>query len=509
MKKTNNLPEIDLKKILTELNDNYDRYFSNNKNFQFYIKSRIENELVNNFPNCLNQSLTEICKIAKLNKKVFENYTTFWVALENEILYRQDSITNIQIADIVDSFSIVSATTLEKLNLFKELEETIMETSVPFHPFEVKKIFLAFNKLNLGSTPFYKFLTKKFIKNKSIYDCTTIAKFACALHKNKNSIKGDFGLIKELEETIKIEIDNLKFNNLITLAEQIFSNNLCSNDIHVLIEKAITLKFKKSIDLNIMKFIQLIKSLSNYQIKTDEFFHSIKNFLTGIINYKIADIKEKDLSENDSIANKYKENKEDLLNKSNKQLRNENNDISDNEERIDNKDLSDTEAFLSKIRNINVKQTNSYYNSNITKDINSNQNPNNTNYINNPNHANDGYNNLESIAEQNINLKYQDYLTKVTDNVNYILWMLSKNTGFNNLVKNDTEFSYLFQSLKDLFIRNISHYKPRDLLISLEAILKMPLMVKKQDSKIITEQLIKVKPTTTHDMLKLLKVRII
>ena len=293
------------------------------------------------------------------------------------------------------------------------------------------------------------------------------------MHKNKNSIKGDFGLLKVLEESIRLEINDLKLDKLISLAEQVFAHNVCSNEVQILIERAITNKFKSSIDINIMKFIQLIKSLSNYLIKTDDFYSTIKNFLMSILLYKNSD-SQLDLDESEIVNNNTQKNNK-IKNKESKKLT-ENDSSSDLEE-----------EFLGKIRSFESKL-------NENNDGSENEQANTKG--------------LKEKVSENINLKFNDYYAKLTDNVNIILWMMAKNNGFKELIRKDSEYNHLFKNLKNLFVTNIQSYKPRDLLISLDSILTFANSLSKSDLKIITSHIPKVKPTTSHDKLKLLNVTI-
>lgn len=77
---------------------------------------------------------------------------------------------------------------------------------------------------------------------------------------------------------------SIKFNDLITLSCNVFSNNLCKNEIQSLIEKALIDKFDRLIKIDVSRIFKLIKSMSGYYIKREELCFAVKNFLETYLN---------------------------------------------------------------------------------------------------------------------------------------------------------------------------------------------------------------------------------
>ena len=143
------------------------------------------------------------------------------------------------------------------------------------------------------------------MKNIDILDSWKLVKFVTDLHNHKNSIKGDFGHVKELEGLILKDLENrrIKFDYLVTIAQCIFPNNLCSNKIQEIIEMELTDKMENTLDLDISKFIRLIKCLPNYYIKNEKFCEKIKNILETYLNGYL-----KSQEENNNLQIEYEKN---------------------------------------------------------------------------------------------------------------------------------------------------------------------------------------------------------
>lgn len=121
------------------------------------------------------------------------------------------------------------------------------------------------------------------MKHTDILDSWRLVKFITDLHNHPHTIKGDFGHVKELEAVISKDIENRKvrFENLVQIANCIFTHNLCSNKIQLLVENELIDKISdfNRVDFDVAKFIKLIKSLNGYYVKNEELCDRIKNVL--------------------------------------------------------------------------------------------------------------------------------------------------------------------------------------------------------------------------------------
>lgn len=126
------------------------------------------------------------------------------------------------------------------------------------------------------------------MKNVDIIDSWRLVKFITDLHNHPHTIKGDFGHVKELENLISkdIETRRMRFDNLVQIANCIFTNNLCSNKIQLLVENELIDKIAdfNRIDFDVGKLVKLIKSLNGYYIKNEELCDKIKNVLETYLN---------------------------------------------------------------------------------------------------------------------------------------------------------------------------------------------------------------------------------
>lgn len=100
-----------------------------NKKFLIEFEKEIEHKLIRKFKIFLNKSLVNIAKTVRKNADLFKNNKNFWLSLENEVLERCDSLTNEQITDIVCAFA---KSEVADLKLLDEIEDIIIETTVPF-----------------------------------------------------------------------------------------------------------------------------------------------------------------------------------------------------------------------------------------------------------------------------------------------------------------------------------------------------------------------------------------
>lgn len=271
MKQTGKLPELDLKEIMED-------YAANNI-MNDELKFHIEKSVLSKLNLCLNKSLIEICKVGKKNI-MFKEYNLFWESLQTEILSRQDTMSNDQLADVVSSFA------KSNVNIFTDLEETLTDSYLPFTPDNIEKIFFAYCDKKQGSTTFLKYFTKKYLKYKDALNVVKMSRFITELNNHPQTIPSNFGVMVEFEEMVTKEIDfkTIKFDELITLAINLFGNNLCTNKTQHLLEVAIIEKFENKVHIDISRIIKLVKSLSDYYIKNVSFCLKIKNYLETYLN---------------------------------------------------------------------------------------------------------------------------------------------------------------------------------------------------------------------------------
>jgi hypothetical protein len=270
---TGQLPEIELKNII----QNYE-----NEN-KLIIGQEINEKIIKHLPILLNKSIVEICKIGKKNPDIFKNYEYFWIKIEDEILTRADSLTNEYITDIIFSFS---KFVTNNIKIYERMEETIIESEAQFTPSQIEKIFFAYCLNKKGSTALLKRLSGKYFQHYKIIDSWKLAKFVSELNSHPQTVKNNFGHIPQLEEQIKNDINSqlIKFEQLIDLACVIFNDNLCINEIQLLIENTLIEKFKNGIYIDVSKVVKLLKSMSNYYLKNENLFWEIKNYFNFYIS---------------------------------------------------------------------------------------------------------------------------------------------------------------------------------------------------------------------------------
>lgn len=133
-----------------------------------------------------------------------------------------------------------------------------------------------------------KLISKQYILNKALLDSWQLAKYVSILHSHPATIKGDFGLQKELELLIQRDLDRnvYKFDHLVKLSDHIFANNIGSNDMQGKIEKLIIKKLKDRIRIDMTRFIKLVENLASYKIKNKEICDCILGFLMENLKYK-------------------------------------------------------------------------------------------------------------------------------------------------------------------------------------------------------------------------------
>ena len=159
-----------------------------------------------------------------------------------------------------------------------------------------------------------KLISKQYMLNKDLLDSWQLAKYVSLLHSHPSTIKGDFGLQKELELLIERDLNRnvLKFEHLIKLSDHIFANNIGSNEMQGKIEKLICKKIKDRVNIDMTRFIKLVENISSYRIKNRE-------LCDGILGYLIENIKYKsqvptDYNTNEETLFKYDEDNEKINN---------------------------------------------------------------------------------------------------------------------------------------------------------------------------------------------------
>jgi hypothetical protein len=306
LRKTGRLPESDLKEIIERYKNNDSNNQGGDKNSSIsnlsnvsLLQQEVEKYILPKLNLCLNKSLVEICRTGKQNPTLFKKHEKFWVSLQKEIITRVETLSNDQITDIIQSFSKCEIT--PKIKFFEEIEDTVLDSPAKFLLSQNEKIFYAFSAQKKGSTGFLKTIARRYFRHKNLLDGTKLAKFISELNSHANSIKGNFGHTAEMEEIIKKEIEsgNIKFEQLITIAHYLFTDNIGSNDLQRLIETSIVEKFENRIDVEMSSVIKLVRCLSNHYIKNEIICEKVKNYLEGYMNGYIS--KEENQNEEDDI----------------------------------------------------------------------------------------------------------------------------------------------------------------------------------------------------------------
>lgn len=116
MRRSGSLPEDELRDMVAEITE---------KNV---LLDEVDYRILDKLHLFLNKSIAEICKIGKKSKDL-RAYDTFWYVIEKEVDARRDSLTNDQLTDIVSSFGKAEA---KDLKIFEYLEDSVIETEIPF-----------------------------------------------------------------------------------------------------------------------------------------------------------------------------------------------------------------------------------------------------------------------------------------------------------------------------------------------------------------------------------------
>jgi len=127
-----------------------------------------------------------------------------------------------------------------------------------------------------------------------------------------------------------------------------------------------------------------------------------------------------------------------------------------------------------------------------------------------------GYIHLEDSSNKdqikNINIEFNEHYIKLITNLNILIWSFSRNQTFLNLRKTP-EFNYFYNRLKEIFIKNLEYFNPREFTFSIEGILKI---LNKENSKeiftydeinLINEKISKIQENfKAHEAIKLLTI---
>ena len=143
--------------------------------------------------------------------------------------------------------------------------------------------------------------------NKVVLDSWQLAKYVSILHKHPASIKGDFGLQKELDLMVQRDLNKkvLKFENLVQLSDYLFKDNLGSNDLQEQVEALVVKRLKDRVKVDAGRVVRLVENLASYKIKNEEicetlvsFFMENLSFTEGKKNMKIEEENEQENNEN-------------------------------------------------------------------------------------------------------------------------------------------------------------------------------------------------------------------
>ncbi len=345
------------------------------------------------------------------------------------------------------------------------------------------------------------------MKNIDILDSWRLVKFITDLHNHPHSIKGDFGHIKELENLIVKDIEQrrVKFDDLVNIANCIFTHNLCSNKIQSLVENELinTISDFNRIDFDIGKFIKLIKSLKGYYIKNEELCDSIKNILETYLNAYLKD-QEEIISQNQ----KHKEYTKKYSSKEN---------IDNSLIQTSNRKISSEKKILKKLnKEENMDDSNKYgekskslFNNRkkdcIIEDMDNEEDPEIIVEKVDEKELEDF--NLKSKSQKikTINYEFMEKYNKIITNISVIFWSLSNNEKFNSLKNNRDDYKYFFSRIKDITIKNIEFYNEREITFILKALYDLNIPLLKSENKNFTKKISKLENFTLHDRITLLE----
>lgn len=359
------------------------------------------------------------------------------------------------------------------------------------------------------------------MKNIDILDSWRLVKFVTDLHNHTHSIKGDFGYVKELENVIVKDIENrkVKFDHLVQIANCIFTNNLCSNKIQMMVENELIDKLAdfNKFDFDISKFIKLIKCLNNYYIKNEELCERIKNILETYMNGYMK-------LQQENFYNNEKKIKIKSENDNNDERMNE--DVSKNiiEE---SKDNMERERKIKINKQIYIKgatdetQNNSmnYKNKDYSKIDSLSKNKNISKEKNRKAEEDEEDLVVEKLEEtdlidlelknkrkkiRTINYEFMEKYNKIMGNISVIFWSLSKNEKFKTLKNKREDFQYFFERMKEMTLKNIEFYNEREITFILKSFRDLNIPLNKSENKNFVKKISSLENFTLHDRVTLL-----
>lgn len=297
LKKENQLPEIRLKELI----DKSIEYF------EVEFKNQVMN-LLQEKKNFLNKSIIEICRITYKNPYFKEKFPEFWELICDEIDLRIESnFTNQQIVDITNYISKVDFDS--KNDFFLLMEDTILDSPLPFSPQDSYSLLNSYLKSGLGTAPFFNLLTKRVLKHKDLFTLTDIVRLTSLLNTHRYTIDNNFKLNVYLDETLHSdEMKNISTNEIFDISSIIYKNNLLENRAKHRLENILYERIsdrKRLIEPK--RLINLMENIYNYEyFKGKELFEAILNRVFDFVLVS-SDIQKiyYDLTNNDKQINDY------------------------------------------------------------------------------------------------------------------------------------------------------------------------------------------------------------
>lgn len=231
-----------------------------------------------NIKNFLNISIVEICRMTSKNEYFQTKFPEFWERVADEIDERiESSWTNQQIVDITNYLSRVSFPT--KKEFFRLMEDTILDTPLPFTPYHYQDLMHSFLDCGLGSAPYLKLTSDQIIKHISLFSLYNVANLTSRLNSHPNTIGGNFGFNKVLESKILEEGHNLKFIELLRVSGVVYKQNLLENKVKYHLEDLIAERLKLNINVELGSLLRFIREIYRYE----HFKNSV--LMAEILNY--------------------------------------------------------------------------------------------------------------------------------------------------------------------------------------------------------------------------------
>ena len=219
-------------------------------------------QLISQSKNFLNKSIVELCRLTYKNPYFIDKFPEFWELLCDEIDLRiESSFTNEQIIDVTRYISKVNFST--KPDFFKLMEDTIIDSPIPFSPQENYQIISAIltNDEQLGSAAFFKLTINRIIKHKELFSLYDIVKLTVMINNHRYVIDNNFGLNKAIEEQIQIRKNDLRLEEILKITGLVFKNNILENKVKFILE-----------DLALERL-----SLKNANIETNQMVRLLEN----------------------------------------------------------------------------------------------------------------------------------------------------------------------------------------------------------------------------------------